>query len=85
MTELSEENKVLNELTNGIEIREYAIQLEKDIQYNNSTFIQDCITETENIGKLHHELNECDVLLARIEELSNDSLDIISNINKFFY
>ena len=64
------EDEVVQEaLKNGVDLREYSQQVEEELKKAENSCINDFIRESQNIATLHHEIVECDQILARMEDM----------------
>lgn len=64
-----EDDEVQEVLRNGTDLREYALQIDKGIKEAEKNSVADYLRESENIGQLHHQIEECDDILARMESM----------------
>uniref|UniRef100_H2Z2W4 Vacuolar protein sorting-associated protein 52 homolog n=1 Tax=Ciona savignyi TaxID=51511 RepID=H2Z2W4_CIOSA len=54
-------------LESGVDLREYAKQIEHDLHKVENHSISDYVTESNNIARLHTQIGECDGILERME------------------
>lgn len=64
-----EDYEIQEVLRNGTDLREYALQIDKGIKEAEKASIADYIKESENIGSLHNQIEECDSILAKMESM----------------
>lgn len=79
MTESSDIKEVLDKnledieiqevLRKGTDLREYALQIDKGIKEAEKASVADYLKESENIGSLHNQIEECDGILERMESM----------------
>uniref|UniRef100_A0A8D9B8U8 Vacuolar protein sorting-associated protein 52 homolog n=1 Tax=Cacopsylla melanoneura TaxID=428564 RepID=A0A8D9B8U8_9HEMI len=53
----------------GTDLRQYSKQVEKELKDVENKSIQDYIKESENIVVLHHQIQDCDSILERMENM----------------
>lgn len=56
-------------LRSGTDLREYAQQVDKDILEAEKRSVADYLQETENITSLHSQIEDCDEILERMENM----------------
>lgn len=64
-----EDDEVQEVLRNGTDLREYALQVDKGIKEAEKNSVADYLKESENIGLLHHQIEDCDDILAKMESM----------------
>ncbi|GBP60900.1 Vacuolar protein sorting-associated protein 52 homolog [Eumeta japonica] len=64
-----EDYEVQQVLRNGTDLREYALQIDRGIKEAEKRSIEDYLKESENIGSLHNQLEDCDKILERMESM----------------
>lgn len=64
-----EDFEIQEVLRNGTDLREYALQLDKNIKDAEKTSVADYIKESENIASLHNQIEDCDGILAKMESM----------------
>lgn len=73
MTEMLDKNlediEIQEVLKNGTDLREYALQIDKNIKEAEKNSVADYLKESENIGVLHNKIEDCDAILARMESM----------------
>lgn len=90
MTESSDIKEVLDKnledieiqevLRKGTDLREYALQIDKGIKEAEKASVADYLKESENIGSLHNQIEECDGILERME-----SMLMVFQVRKLLY
>ncbi|CAF4758230.1 unnamed protein product [Pieris macdunnoughi] len=73
MSEILDKNlediEIQEVLKNGTDLREYALQIDKSIKEAEKASVADYLKESENIGSLHNQIEECDGILERMENM----------------
>ncbi|CAH0725898.1 unnamed protein product, partial [Brenthis ino] len=73
MTEILDKNledlEIQEVLKNGTDLREYALQIDKNIKEAEKSSVADYLKESENIASLHNQIEDCDSILARMESM----------------
>lgn len=64
-----EDIEIQEVLRKGTDLREYALQIDKGIKEAEKNSVADYLKESENIGSLHNQIEECDDILARMESM----------------
>lgn len=64
-----EDFEVQEVLRNGKDLREYALQIDKGIKEAEKASVADYLKESENIGHLHNQIEQCDDILVRMENM----------------
>lgn len=64
-----EDFEIQEVLRNGTDLREYALQIDKSIKEAERNSVADYIKESENIGSLHNQIEECDGILEKMESM----------------
>ncbi|XP_071821891.1 vacuolar protein sorting-associated protein 52 homolog [Apostichopus japonicus] len=64
-----EDDVVKSALESGVDLREYAKQIEKELEGVENASIQDYIKESQNIASLHNQITACDGILERMEQM----------------
>nr|XP_002124423.1 vacuolar protein sorting-associated protein 52 homolog [Ciona intestinalis] len=76
-----EDDLVKKALESGVDLREYAKQIEQDLQAVENTSIADYVTESVNIARLHTRIGECDGILERMESMLHGFQHDLSSIS----
>lgn len=89
MTEILDKNledlEIQEVLKNGTDLREYALQIDKNIKEAEKSSVADYLKESENIASLHNQIEDCDSILARMESmLLVFQVEFLNEINKPF-
>ncbi|XP_038221417.1 vacuolar protein sorting-associated protein 52 homolog isoform X3 [Zerene cesonia] len=73
MSEILDKNlediEIQEVLKNGTDLREYALQIDKSIKEAEKASVGDYLKESENIISLHNQIEECDGILERMENM----------------
>ncbi|CAH2243999.1 vacuolar protein sorting-associated protein 52 homolog [Pararge aegeria] len=73
MTDMIDKNlediEIQEVLKNGTDLREYALQIDKNIKEAEKGSVADYLKESENIASLHNQIEDCDEILARMESM----------------
>ncbi|XP_022124529.2 vacuolar protein sorting-associated protein 52 homolog [Pieris rapae] len=73
MSEILDKNlediEIQEVLMNGTDLREYALEIDKSIKEAEKAAVADYLKESENIGSLHNQIEECDGILERMENM----------------
>lgn len=73
VTEILDKNledlEIQEVLRNGTDLREYALQIDKNIKEAEKGSVADYLKESENIATLHNQIEDCDSILARMESM----------------
>ncbi|CAK1549977.1 unnamed protein product [Leptosia nina] len=64
-----EDIEIQEVLKNGTDLREYALQIDRSIKEAEKASVADYLKESENIGSLHNQIEECDGILERMENM----------------
>lgn len=64
-----EDFEIQEVLRNGTDLREYALQIDKGIIEAEKASVADYLRESENIGSLHNQIEECDNILGKMESM----------------
>lgn len=64
-----EDLEIQEVLRNGTDLREYALQIDKNIKEAEKNSVADYLKESENIATLHNQIEDCDSILARMESM----------------
>lgn len=64
-----EDLEIQEVLRNGTDLREYALQIDKNIKDAEKSSVADYLKESENIGSLHNQIEECDGILEKMESM----------------
>lgn len=64
-----EDELVKEAMKSGVDLRQYSRQVERELKEVESNSIQDYITESQNIASLHNQIQACDHILERMEQL----------------
>lgn len=64
-----EDFEIQEVLRNGTDLREYALQIDKNIKDAEKSSVADYLKESENIGSLHNQIEECDGILEKMESM----------------
>nr|CAB3267647.1 vacuolar protein sorting-associated protein 52 homolog [Phallusia mammillata] len=76
-----EDDLVKEALESGVDLREYAKQIEKDLSQVENGSIHDYIAESGNIAQLHTQIGECDQVLERMEAMLHGFQHDLSSIS----
>ena len=76
-----EDARVKEVLLQGVDMRTYSLQIEQDLSQLEREGINDLIDASENIVELHDQLEECDSILATMEQLLEKFQNDLGNIN----
>lgn len=77
-----QEDKSLQEvLKSETDLREYSIEVEKELLSTNILLINHYIEESDNIAKLHNQIESCDKILQNMECLLSNFQKVLSNIS----
>lgn len=69
MKESLNDEFVRDVLQSGVDLRVYSAQVEKELKEVESDLVTDYIQQSPNIAKLHGQINECDGILERLEDI----------------
>lgn len=75
-----EDFEVQEVLRNGKDLREYALQVDKGIKEAERASIAAYLEESQNISSLHNQIEECDSILERMENML-----VSFQVNKHFF
>lgn len=64
-----EDDEVKDVLRTGTDLREYARQIDSELKLAEQKSIQDYLKESENIASLHSQIEDCDSILERMENM----------------
>ncbi|KAH6928650.1 hypothetical protein HPB50_018171 [Hyalomma asiaticum] len=64
-----EDEFIQQALQSGMDLRQYSLQVEKDLKEVENASIQDYIKESVNIASLHNQIAACDQILERMENM----------------
>ncbi|CAN7983927.1 unnamed protein product [Ixodes pacificus] len=64
-----EDEFIKEALQSGMDLRQYSLQVEKDLKEVENASIQDYIEESVNIASLHNQIAACDEILERMENM----------------
>ncbi|KAL1422905.1 hypothetical protein MTO96_021626 [Rhipicephalus appendiculatus] len=64
-----EDEFIQEALQSGMDLRQYSLQVEKDLKEVENASIQDYIKESVNIASLHNQIAACDQILERMENM----------------
>lgn len=64
-----EDEFIQEALQSGMDLRQYSLQVEKDLKEVENASIQDYIKESVNIASLHNQIAACDQILERMEDM----------------
>lgn len=64
-----EDEFIQEALQSGMDLRQYSLQVEKDLKDVENASIQDYIKESVNIASLHNQIAACDEILERMENM----------------
>lgn len=64
-----EDDEVKEVLRTGTDLREYARQIDSELKLAEQKSIQDYLKESENIASLHSQIEDCDSILERMENM----------------
>lgn len=64
-----EDFEIQEVLRNGTDLREYALQIDKNIKDAEKSSVANYLKESENIGSLHNQIEECDGILEKMESM----------------
>ncbi|XP_046805206.1 vacuolar protein sorting-associated protein 52 homolog [Lucilia cuprina] len=68
-------------LKNTTDLRQYSRQIEKEFKEVENKSIEDYIKESQNIAALHNQIDECDDVLERMENMLMSFQSVLSNIS----
>lgn len=69
LKQFQQEDSVRDALSRGVNLREYARQIEQDLRAVERESIQDYIHESDNLASLHSQIQSCDAVLEHMESL----------------
>ncbi|XP_077286591.1 vacuolar protein sorting 52 [Arctopsyche grandis] len=64
-----EDDEVKEVLRTGTDLREYARQIDSELKLAEQKSIEDYLKESENIASLHSQIEDCDSILERMENM----------------
>src|SRR3989338_6282151 len=76
-----EDPRMKEVLLQGVDMRTYSLQVEQDLSQLEREGINDLIDASENIVELHEQMEECDSILATMEQLLEKFQNDLGNIN----
>ncbi|EDW03829.1 vacuolar protein sorting-associated protein 52 homolog [Drosophila grimshawi] len=82
LKEASLDNEEVREiLKNTTDLRQYSRQIEKEFKDVENKSIEDYIAESQNIANLHNQINDCDDVLERMENMLMSFQSVLNNIS----
>ncbi|KAJ8328797.1 Vacuolar protein sorting-associated protein 52 [Batrachochytrium dendrobatidis] len=81
ITEFQEDELVKSALSKGVNLREYAMQIEKDLTLVQDAHVLDYIRQVHSLIDLHGQIKECDLLLGNMETLLRGNQMHLGQIN----
>ncbi|KAH6574301.1 hypothetical protein BASA50_009922 [Batrachochytrium salamandrivorans] len=81
ITEFQEDEMVKDALSKGVNLREYAAQIEGDLTLVQDAHVLDYIRQVHNMIDLHGQIKECDTLLGNMESLLRGHQTHLGKIN----
>ncbi|KAI8927959.1 Sac2 family-domain-containing protein [Entophlyctis helioformis] len=81
ITEFQEDTLVKEAFSKGVNLREYAKQIESDLGLIEDAHVLDYIRQIHNLIKLHGQIQECDSLLEGMETLLRGHQEHLGSIN----
>ncbi|KAH8411967.1 hypothetical protein KR222_004316, partial [Zaprionus bogoriensis] len=82
LKEASLDNEEVREiLKNTTDLRQYSRQIEKEFKDVENKSIEDYIAESQNIASLHNQINDCDDVLERMENMLMSFQSVLNNIS----
>ncbi|KAH8357318.1 hypothetical protein KR200_000646 [Drosophila serrata] len=81
MTEQLDNEEVREILKNTTDLRQYSRQIEKEFKEVENKSIEDYIAESQNIANLHNQINDCDDVLERMENMLMSFQSVLNNIS----
>ncbi|TDG46298.1 hypothetical protein AWZ03_007269 [Drosophila navojoa] len=82
LKEASLDNDEVREiLKNTTDLRQYSRQIEKEFKDVENKSIEDYIAESQNIANLHNQINDCDEVLERMENMLMSFQSVLNNIS----
>ncbi|XP_022224489.2 vacuolar protein sorting-associated protein 52 homolog [Drosophila obscura] len=81
MTEQLDNEEVREILKNTTDLRQYSRQIEKEFKEVENKSIEDYIAESQNIANLHNQINDCDDVLGRMENMLMSFQSVLNNIS----
>uniref|UniRef100_A0A8C1UEJ0 Vacuolar protein sorting-associated protein 52 homolog n=1 Tax=Cyprinus carpio TaxID=7962 RepID=A0A8C1UEJ0_CYPCA len=76
-----EDDLVKEALRTGVDLRQYSIQVETELQRIEQASIKDYIKESQNIASLHNQITACDSILERMEGMLSSFQSDLSSIS----
>eukprot|EP00002_Diphylleia_rotans_P031846 TRINITY_DN6636_c0_g1_i1.p1 TRINITY_DN6636_c0_g1~~TRINITY_DN6636_c0_g1_i1.p1 ORF type:complete len:521 (-),score=116.34 TRINITY_DN6636_c0_g1_i1:1257-2819(-) len=76
-----QDKNVRDALSKGVNLREFARQIESDLRAVEKESIQDYIQESEHLAKLHKEIQMCDGILETMETMLSNFQTNLGNIS----
>ncbi|KAH8285821.1 hypothetical protein KR018_009495 [Drosophila ironensis] len=80
-TEQLDNEEVRKILKNTTDLRQYSRQIEKEFKEVENKSIEDYIAESQNIANLHNQINDCDDVLERMENMLMSFQSVLNNIS----
>ncbi|CAF0894611.1 unnamed protein product [Adineta ricciae] len=68
-------------LTQDIDLAQYSEQIEEKLQTNEKAFVQDFISEANNIANLHMQITSCDKILESMDHMLKNFQNNLANIS----
>jgi predicted translin family RNA/ssDNA-binding protein len=68
-------------LQTGTDLREYSLEIEKELAKVSNQSISAYIKESENIAKLHNQIGTCDNILENMESMLTNFQQVLNNIS----
>ena len=69
-------------ITKGIELKAYGTQIESDLRNLELASVQEYVDQSENVLKLHQNIEECDSILAKMQSKLEGFQTDLSGISK---
>ncbi|KAI6226931.1 Vacuolar protein sorting-associated protein 52-like protein [Aphelenchoides besseyi] len=80
--ELDVENEfVRKQLQSGVDLRDYAANVESQLRETNQFVVSDCVKRAEELAELHDQLKECDNVFGNLESMLTSFLDELGTIS----
>ncbi|KAI6173973.1 Vacuolar protein sorting-associated protein 52-like protein [Aphelenchoides besseyi] len=80
--ELDVENEfVRKQLQSGVDLRDYAANVESQLRETNQFVVSDCVKRAEELSELHDQLKECDNVFGSLESMLTSFLDELGTIS----
>nr|KAG5710557.1 hypothetical protein BaRGS_013203 [Batillaria attramentaria] len=76
-----EDDIVKEALNQGVDLRQYSKEIERELLEVENASVQDYIKESQNIASLHGQIAACDTILERMEQMLNGFQSDLSSIS----